>query len=164
MPAGERRTEPVLKRYFTYRLNNLSKLNDLASQAMYRAACGLSLAETRCLAAVGSFPQITVTRLAFETNLDKTQASRTAHALVARGLMERSKVIKMGDKVDARSVGLSLTAAGKTLFHKVMAAIERRNQELMQCLNECEQALLLEFFDRMLQQAPPLGRLDTAHA
>ena len=74
MPAGERRTEPVLKRYFTYRLNNLSKLNDLASQAMYRAACGLSLAETRCLAAVGSFPQITVTRLAFETNLDKTKS------------------------------------------------------------------------------------------
>lgn len=155
MPAGERRTEPVLKRYFTYRLNNLSKLNDLASQATRLGQRQATSRTVHGLAAVGSFPQITVTRLAFETNLDKTQASRTAHALVARGFMERSKVIKMGDKVDARSVGLSLTAAGKALFHKVMAAIERRNQELMQCLNEREQALLLEFFDRMLQHAGP---------
>ena len=51
MPAAEHPAEPVLMRYFTYRLNTLSKLNNLASQAMYRAACGLSLAETRCLAA-----------------------------------------------------------------------------------------------------------------
>lgn len=164
MPAAEHSAEPVLRRYFTYRLNTLSKLNNLASQAMYRAACGLSLAETRCLAAVGSFPQITVTRLALETNLDKTQASRTAYALVARGFMQRSKVVRAADKVDARSVGLSLTVAGKALFGKVMAAIERRNQDLMKCLDEREQALLLEFFDRMLQHSAPRGGPVAAHA
>ena len=46
-------TQPVLAHYFTYRLNTLSKLNDMASQAMYTAHTGLTLPEVRTLAAVG---------------------------------------------------------------------------------------------------------------
>lgn len=136
---------PALKRYFTYRLNTLSKLNDMASQAAYLQGTGLSLPEARCLSAIGSFPRLTVSQLAFEANLDKGHASRTVQALAARGLAAR--LPRAGD---ARSVALTLTPAGKALWRKLMPLIEQRNQALLGSLSEDEQALLLDMFDRIL--------------
>ena len=43
------RPPPALRRHFTYRLNVLSRLNDLMSQELYLKGCGLSLPETRCV-------------------------------------------------------------------------------------------------------------------
>lgn len=140
--------QPALRRYFTYRLNTLSKLNDLASQALYRKVTGLSLPEARCLASIGSFPHLTVNQLAFEANLDKGHASRAAQALVDRGL-----VVKNTRERDARSVSLTLTASGKTLWRKLMPLIEQRNLDLLQCLSEEQQATLLGLFDHMLAHA-----------
>lgn len=148
MSAAKRSTTPRLERYFTYRLNTLSKLNDMASQELYLAGGGLSLPETRCLAAVGSFPELTVNQLAFESNLDKGQASRAAQSLVDRGLLT-----KQASPVDGRSVILSLTRQGKPLWEKVMALIDQRNAELLSCLSAAEQQQLQDLFDRMLAHA-----------
>lgn len=148
MSAAKRSSTPRLERYFTYRLNTLSKLNDMASQELYLAGGGLSLPETRCLAAVGSFPELTVNQLAFESNLDKGQASRAAQSLVDRGLLT-----KQASPVDGRSVILSLTPQGKPLWEKVMALIGQRNAELLSCLNKSEQQQLQTYFERMLAHA-----------
>lgn len=138
---------PVLRRYFTYRLNTLSKLNDMASQAAYLRGTGLSLSEARCLSSIGSFPHLTVNQLAFEANLDKGHASRAAQALADKGL-----VVKNTRERDARSVSLTLTAGGKALWRKLMPLIEQRNLELLQCLSDEQQATLLDLFDRILAQ------------
>lgn len=145
---------PVLKRYFTYRLNTLSKLNDMASQAAYLRGTGLSLPEARCLSSIGSFPHLTVNQLAFEANLDKSHASRAAQALTDKGL-----VVKNTRAHDTRSVSLTLTASGKALWRKLMPLIERRNIELLQCLSDEQQATLLDLFDRILahEQARQAG-------
>ena len=143
------RTQPALRRHFTYRLNVLSKLNDMMSQELYLAGSGLSLPEARCLAAIGSQPgQLTVMQLAFEANLDKAQVSRTTKLLVERGL-----VSKLPCPEDGRCVQLTLTAQGRRCCEQVMPLIQRRNQELLQCLSESEQDSLLDMFDRMLEQA-----------
>ena len=139
---------PALERYFTYRLNTLSKLNDLASHSLYLREGGLSLSESRALASIGSFPHITVVQLAYEANLDKGQASRAAQSLVDKGL-----VIKTSSLVDGRSVILALTAKGKPVWRKLMALIERRNQQLTSCLSANEQVQLLHLFERLLAQA-----------
>jgi DNA-binding MarR family transcriptional regulator len=141
-------TPPKLERYFTYRLNTLSKLNDLASHSLYLTQGGLSLSESRALASIGSFPQITVNQLAFEANLDKGQASRAAQSLVDKGL-----VIKTHNLVDGRSVILALTTKGKPVWRKLMALMEQRNQALMRCLSPEEQTQLIGMFERMLKQA-----------
>lgn len=135
---------PALSRYVTYRLNTLNKINDVISQAVYLERTGLTLAESRCLAAVGAFQQATVNQLALEANLDKSHASRTAQSLVDRGWM-----VKVGSAHDARSVRLSLTPSGRALCKKVMAQVELRNQELLSCLTQDEQAQLLDMFVRM---------------
>ncbi len=143
------RAQPALRRHFTYRLNVLSKLNDMMSQDLYQAGSGLSLPEARCIAAIGSQPgQLTVMQLAFETNLDKAQVSRTTKLLVERGL-----VSKLPCPEDGRCVQLTLTAEGRRCCEQVMPLIQQRNQELLQCLSEAEQTALLDMFDRMLEQA-----------
>ncbi|AOW15485.1 hypothetical protein LPB72_17590 [Hydrogenophaga crassostreae] len=141
-------TSPRLDRYFTYRLNTLAKLNDLASHSLYLDKGGLSLAESRVLASIGSFPHITVNRLAFEANLDKGQASRSAQSLVDKGL-----VVKANSLTDGRSVILALTPSGKPVWRKLMVLMEQRNQALTSCLNPEEQVLLLDMFERMLAHA-----------
>lgn len=140
--------QPALARYFTYRLNTLAKLNDLASQALYLQEGGLALSETRVLASIGSFPRITVNRLAFEANLDKGQASRAAQALVSKGLVR-----KVACAHDGRSVLLELTATGRPIWERIMALIDRRNQEITDCLSASEQAQLLALVERLLVQA-----------
>lgn len=143
------RPPPALRRHFTYRLNVLSRLNDLMSQELYLKGCGLSLPETRCVAAIGSFPEsLTVNDVSFETNLDKAQVSRSVKSLVERGLVSRRP-----SPIDGRAVLLSLSAAGHSVWQQVMQLIEQRNYDLMECLSEDERTLLLDMCDRMLEQA-----------
>ena len=138
-----------MRRHFTYRLNVLSRLNDLMSQELYQSGCGLSLPESRCLAAIGSSPgNLTVNEVAFETNLDKAQVSRTVKTLVDRGL-----VSKRPCPVDGRAVLLTVTADGRQRWEQVMPLINQRNQDMLCCLNEQERALLIDMFDRLLTQA-----------
>lgn len=139
---------PALARFFTYRLNTLAKLNDMATHAIYMDELGLSLSEARTLSSIGSFPRLTVNQLAFEANLDKGQASRAAQSLVDKGLVQ-----KVASPTDGRSVFLALTAQGKVLWRKVMVLVERRNTELTSCLSETEYQQLLEMFGRMLAHA-----------
>ena len=154
--SSEQRAQPALRRHFTYRLNVLSKLNDMMSQDLYQAGSGLSLPEARCIAAIGSQPeQLTVMQLAFETNLDKAQVSRTAKLLVERGL-----VSKLPCPEDGRCVQLTLTAQGRRCCEQVMPLIQQRNQELLRCLSGSEQDTLLDMFDRMLEQARQQIRAD----
>ena len=140
---------PTLQRQMTYRLNVLSKLNDMLSQELYLQGTGLSLPEARCLAAVGSVPgDLTVNDVAFETNLDKAQVSRTVKTLVDRGLMS-----KRTKPEDGRCVQLTLTPQGRTCWEKVMTLIEQRNLDLLHCLSGQEQDLLFDMFERMLERA-----------
>jgi DNA-binding MarR family transcriptional regulator len=141
-------TLPTLDRYLTYRLHMLNKLSDKASHERYLERCGLPLGEARCLAAIGSFPSLTVNSLAFEANLDKGQASRAAQSLVDQGL-----VAKTASAVDGRSVTLSLTAAGKARWKKTMSLIDQRNHDIFGCLSVDERQLLGDLFDRLIAHA-----------
>ncbi len=140
-------TQPVLAHYFTYRLNTLSKLNDMASQAMYTAHTGLTLPEVRTLAAVGASDELTVNQLALEVNLDKGQASRLAATMARKGFIARR-----ADEHDKRRVHLKLTRSGRAMWKKVMPLIEQRNDALLGCLGARERAQLLDIFERLLAQ------------
>lgn len=140
--------QPALARYFTYRLNTLAKLNDLASQALYLKEGGLALSESRALASIGSFPRLTVNQLAFEANLDKGQASRAAQALVDKGLVQKVACTR-----DGRSVFLELTADGLPVWQRLMRLVEQRNEAVTSCLSTAEQEQLLALFERMLAHA-----------
>ena len=138
----------TLDRTVTHRLHTLYKLTDRISQAAYLADAGLPLSEGRCLSAVGAFAPLSVNDLAQQANLNKGQASRAAQALVDQGLVR-----KEASATDGRGVVLALTAKGERAWHRVMAVIERRNGEIVGCLDASERRQLDRLLDRLVEHA-----------
>lgn len=146
MPATARSATPApLARSLTYRLHLLHKITDVASQQRYDEALGMSLSDGRCLTTIGSFGPLSVNELAEQSNLNKSQASRGAQALVDQGYVD-----KVDHPDDGRGVLLELTPAGRRLFARCMAVVEQRNEEIFGCLSRKEQEALSEMFDRLI--------------
>lgn len=133
----------TLDRTLTHRLHTLSKLTDRVTQLAYEAEVGIPMHEGRCLAAIGSFSPMSVNDLARNANLNKGQASRAAQSLVDQGLVR-----KVVSATDGRGVVLTLTAKGEQIWRRAMALIERRNVEILSCLDAVER----EQFDRLLDR------------
>lgn len=147
---------PRLDRFLTYRLHRVARLSDRETGAAYLREIGLNLGEARCLAAIGAFAPLSLNDLARVANQDKGHASRSAQALVDRGL-----VSKVPSKVDARGVVLQLTRAGRAAHRRTMALIARRNIETFATLSAAERRVLGELLDRVaasLAVDPPQER------
>ena len=150
--AAPKRPRP-LGESFTHRLHTLQKLTDRVTQAAYEAEIGLPLGEARCLSAVGAFAPLSVKDLARLANVDKGQASRAAQTLVDKGL-----VLKAPDPQDARGVVLSFTPEGERLWHRLMAVVELRNQEIVACLTAAAQAQFDRLLSRLVAHARTVAR------
>lgn len=108
----------------------------------------MSYSEGRCLAAIGSFAPLSINDLAFRANLDKGQASRAAQALVDQKLVRKATSAE-----DARGIVLVLTASGQSKWTRVMALIQRRNDDICACLSAAERATLDALLDRLIVHA-----------
>ena len=146
--AGTRKLAVVLDRTVTHRLHTLHKLTDRVSQAAYVTDAGMPLSEGRCLAAVGAFTPLSVNDLARRANLNKGQASRAAQTLVDQGLVR-----KEASATDGRGVVLTLTAKGDRAWRRVMTVIERRNDQILACLDAAERRQLDRLLDRLVAHA-----------
>ena len=138
------KVKPRLDRFLTYRLHRVARLGDRETSAAYWAEFGLNLGEARCLAAIGSFEPLSVNDLARSANQDKGHASRSAQALVERGLVAKSP-----SSSDGRGVELRLTRKGKGVYAKTMASIARRNDESFAVLTVDERKALGDMLDRV---------------
>lgn len=143
-------TQPALERFLTYRLHALNKISDRDTNRAYLADCGIPLGEARCLAAIGRYAPLSVNDLARAANLNKGQASRSAQALVERGLVEKTH-----SESDGRGVVLTPTPAGVTQYQRVIDLIDRRNEEIFACLSAEERQLLGGMLDRLLDHLQP---------
>ncbi|MBP6018062.1 MAG: winged helix-turn-helix transcriptional regulator [Burkholderiaceae bacterium] len=142
----------------THRLHELAKLTDRVTQLAYEDEVGIPMHEGRCLAAIGSFSPLSVNDLARRSNLDKGQASRATQALVDRGL-----VLKTTSATDGRGVVLRLSEKGKPVWLCAMAVIERRNAEILACLESTEQQEFDHLLERLILHAREgVGNLFTA--
>lgn len=147
MKPSKRSLTP-LDRSMTHRLHTLSKISDRVSQAAYEADAGIPLSEGRCLAAIGAFSPVSVNDLAQRANLNKGQASRAAQSLVDQAL-----VLKEASATDGRGVVLTLTAKGQRVWQRLMLVIERRNAEIVACLNAAEVQQFSALLDRLVSHA-----------
>ena len=139
-----------LERTLTYRLHQLHKLTDADSQSLYPVQTGLSMSDGRCLSTIGSFAPLSIQALAEKANLNKGQASRAAQSLVDQGLVR-----KADHPDDGRGVVLTLTPAGRRVFHNAMRLIAQRNEAIFGCLSAQEQTTLSSLFDRLIAHARP---------
>ena len=137
-----------LEQFLTYRLHILNKLTERGSSERYQSKLGITLPEARLIAAVGSFGPFSVMELARHANLDKSQASRAADALMQRGLMRRD-----ASEHDGRLVLVSLTAEGRALYRRVMPIARKLNSEFFSCLDERERNTLHQVLDKLILHA-----------
>ncbi|MDH0738403.1 MarR family winged helix-turn-helix transcriptional regulator [Achromobacter spanius] len=137
---------PALERFLTYRLHVLNKITDRDTNRAYLEDCGIPLGEARCLAAIGRYAPLSVNDLARAANLNKGQASRSAQALVDRGLVEKALSAS-----DGRGVVLTPTQAGMAQYQRIIDLIAQRNEEIFGCLSASEQQVLGEMLDRLIE-------------
>lgn len=122
-----------LEQFLTYRLHVLNKLAERGISERYQDKLGVTLPEARVVASVGSFGPFSIMELARHANLDKSQASRAAEALIKQGLVKREPSAE-----DGRVVLVSLTAEGRALYRKVMPIARKWNGDMFECLDEHE--------------------------
>jgi|SRR3954463_10958262 DNA-binding MarR family transcriptional regulator len=129
----------------TYRLKALTKIADRMSAELSREKLGLPYPEATVIGVVGTFGPQTIMDISRRANLDKSQASRTVDALLAKGILGRT-----GNQQDGRSVIISLSAEGRRVFRKVGPTMDRRDKELYECLSEPESEALRYLLDKIL--------------
>jgi DNA-binding MarR family transcriptional regulator len=134
-----------LEQFLTYRLHVLNKLAERGISERYQAKLGVTLPEARVVASVGSFGPFSIMELARHANLDKSQASRAAEALIKQGLVKRELSAE-----DGRVVLVSLTPEGRALYRKVMPIARKWNEDMFDCLDEQEKLAFSHALDKII--------------
>lgn len=129
----------------TYRLKALTKIADRMSSELSREKLGVPYPEASVIGVVGHFGPQTIMDISRRTNLDKSQASRTVEALIAKSILFRDK-----SAVDGRSVIITLTSEGKKIYKRIDPVMERRDKALFRGLSENETAALEFLLDKLL--------------
>ncbi len=142
------RSKVGLDQFMTYRMHVLNKLSDRGIGELYRMKLGISLPEARIIASVGAFGPFSIMELARRANLDKSQASRAAEALLRRGLVKRGP-----SDDDGRVVLIALTPAGAALNRKIMPIARKWNETLLDGLSESEKAAFSRALDKIIAGA-----------
>jgi DNA-binding MarR family transcriptional regulator len=135
-----------LEQFLTYRLHVLNKLAERGISERYQEKLGVSLPEARVIASVGSFGPFSIMELARHANLDKSQASRAAEALIRQGLVQREQSAE-----DGRVVLVSLTTEGRALYRKVMPIARKWNSDLFDCLDDDEKIAFGQALDKIIE-------------
>ncbi len=109
----------------TFRLHMVARLSERVSEDYYRQRFDLSLPECRVIGITGGYGSVSFKKVASDTYLEKSYASRVVSALVDRGI-----IAKLENPSDSRSVLLSLTPHGIEVHDQMHRAAIRLNDWL----------------------------------
>lgn len=137
--------------FFPYRLAVLSERVSMAVAQLYSYRFDVTRAEWRVLAALAVNNAMTAKEIIAYSTLEKMQVSR---AVVS--LEEKGHVVRSTDAADRRAQILTLTAAGRALFKKIVPIARARESDLLQDLDADELALLESVMDKILNRAQKL--------
>jgi len=140
---------PGIRELLSYKLHVVANLLSRGAELRYRREFGVSLWEWRTVALLGGArePQ-SLNALASAAGIDKSQMSRVISGLTARRL-----VLRAIDAEDARGVRLTLTRAGRTLYHGLIRAAAERNDAFLACLSARERAAFEDALDKLAARA-----------
>jgi len=122
-----------LQTFFPYRLAVLAEQVSLAVAPVYAARFRLSRQEWRILAVVGPCAEISTTDVCRTTTLDKMQVSRAIQSLEKRGFVKR-----FAPANDRRRKTVALTAAGRTLYRRIVPLASQREAAILRGLSSQE--------------------------
>ena len=132
-----------LEDFLPYRLNVVSSLTSQALSSIYAERYRIGVPEWRVLVTLGQYGVMTGKAVGAHSHMHKTKVSR------AVALLERRKLVaRRANKADMREAFLSLTPAGRTIYHD-LAPIAR---EFVARLAEDISAADRTAFERVLTQ------------
>lgn len=111
---------------------------------------GVTVPQWRILAVLQERAGCTMNELADVTTVDRTTLTRALDRMVETGL-----VMRRGDAQDRRSVRLSLTAAGKDAFRRVLPCVLEQNERALRDFSAPEHAEFLALLHRMVRNLDP---------
>lgn len=141
--VGEEAAGFALGDFLPYRLSVTTNRISRAFAARYSQRFGLSIAEWRVLAVLGSFAPLSSNEICERTAMDKARVSRAVALLGRKGQLDRA-----ANPADQRLLRLSLSAAGRKTYRAVVPIAEQLERELTAELSAQERAVL----DRCLKR------------
>lgn len=121
-PTGSRKS---FRNLLTFRLHMVARLSERVSEEYYRRQFNLSLPECRVIGITGGYGSVSFKKVASDTYLEKSYASRVVSSLVERDIIE-----KLDNPSDSRSVLLRLTQHGMKVHDDMHQAAIRLNDWL----------------------------------
>lgn len=153
MPKTPRSASYDFRTLLTHRILVLSNTLGKGAARLYAKRYGVLLAEWRLLAALMIEGPSSVNGLARALGTDKGWISRTA-----AGLVEKGYAAARAEPGDARRFRLEVTAAGRTLYGKILPAAVERQSRLVAVFSDKERRLLDDLLARLLREAEKLTR------
>ena len=139
----------------THRILVLSNTLGNGAVRLYAGRHGVPLAEWRLLAALAGAGPSSVNVLAADLGTDKGWVSRTAAAVVAKGL-----ATTRADESDGRRFEIALTPAGRALYERILPAALDRQRRLLSVLTEDERKNLDELLAKLQRQAERIAEAE----
>jgi DNA-binding MarR family transcriptional regulator len=124
--------------FLTYRIDVMHRFQIRQTKRMLKRF-DLSLAEWRVLNNLSRRSPDTVGAIATRTAIAKSQISRAAAALAARGLVRRAE-----NPVDGRTPMFNVTTAGRRLCEKVLAVGRDRQRRLLADFAPAQREMLFD--------------------
>lgn len=140
----EDETPKSMRDLMSYRLLKAAYYCTKPTYVSFLRAHKITAVEWRLMGNLYADAPMPLARLAMEVDIQLAQASRTISSLVARGLVRGE-----ADKRDGRSVQLSLTPAGRTLYRRLFGEAVRRQERQLASLTRNEKQVLFRALEKL---------------
>jgi DNA-binding MarR family transcriptional regulator len=141
-----------LDAFLPYRLSVASNLVSRLFARRYAEEFGLSIAEWRVMAVVGTDGTATASAVRARTGMDKAKVSRAVAGLMARRLLRR-----LAHRGDRRVDPLTLTPSGRAVFEAIVPRARALEAELAAGLPPAQRAALEAALRHIAGRAAALG-------
>jgi DNA-binding MarR family transcriptional regulator len=132
------RTRLELESFVPFRLSVLSNRVSAAIARQYTERFGLSMAEWRVMAVLGTTTGLSARDIAGRTGMDKVQVSRAVANLV-----RRKRVARRADACDRRRQRLALTPKGEAIYAEIVPLARAQEERFLAALEPADRATLL---------------------
>ncbi|MEL7471331.1 MAG: MarR family transcriptional regulator [Pseudomonadota bacterium] len=140
----EASTDMELTQFLTYRVVKLHNALNAQAVAVLDRVAGITLAQWRIIALVGSGTAKTARDIAQKSIIAPAVTSRTTRVLEEGGLVSTRR-----PSADRRVLELTLTAKGRQVYEETLPHMQARQRALLSMLSTAERDMILGIFDKL---------------
>lgn len=145
MVGNQNMSQPFhLDTFFPYLVRIYYRAVSGSVMSVYEKEYNLTGAEWRAMAVLGHEQPLSAGEVVERATIDKVKVSRAISGLTEAGFMERHV-----DESDRRKVSLSLTKKGMEVFETLVPMVQKREEELLDGLDEQERDTLFKLMERV---------------